>query len=49
MGIILFAMYLVTAITVQGTTAEVQGKNITQANQEYNVQHDTADYANLNK
>lgn len=49
MGIILFAMYIVTALTVQGSTSEVNGKTITQANQEYNAAHGTADYQNLNK
>lgn len=48
MGIILFAMYVVTAVTVQSVTADIQGKTPTQANQEYHAQRGTTDYDHLN-
>jgi len=49
MGIVMFAMYVVIAVTVQGATGEVQGVSLKQSNQEYHAQKGTNDYKNLNQ
>ena len=49
MHIILFAGYVVTALIVSGSNANVNGKTLTQNMQAYQAQKGTGDFANLNK
>lgn len=48
MHIILFAGYIVTALIVSGSNANVNGKTFTQNMQSYHAQKGTSDYKKLN-
>lgn len=48
MEISLFAIYVVTALLVSGSNANVNGKTFTQNMQSYHTQKGTSDYSKLN-